>query len=138
MNSIGQGTLPAGLDAATAIMIALLALGLAASSGLNTFLPLMMLAAAAKFHLFGVQLNDSFAWLGSDLALGVLSVASILEVAGDKVPAVDHALDVVGTFVRPVAGTLAAASVWRTFRARPRGSGLSLISRPRGRSRESW
>jgi Domain of unknown function (DUF4126) len=30
---------------------------------------------------------------------------------GDKVPAVDHLLDVMGTFVRPVAGALAAASV---------------------------
>jgi hypothetical protein len=89
----------------------LLGLGLAASSGLNTFLPLLMLAGAAHFHLFGVQLNGSFAWLGSDTALWALGAAAFAEVVGDKVPAVDHLLDVVGTVARPAAGALAAASV---------------------------
>jgi hypothetical protein len=94
------------------LMIAFLGLGLASSSGLNTFLPLLMLGAAAKFSLFGVHLGGSYAWLGSDTALGVLALATIVEIAGDKIPAVDHALDVFGTFARPVAGSVAAASVF--------------------------
>lgn len=95
------------------IYAVLLGLGLAASCGLNTFLPLLMLAGAAHFHLFGVNLNGSFAWLASDTALVALAVGSVVEVIGDKVPVVDHALDVFGTAARPIAGTLAAASVFK-------------------------
>ena len=94
------------------LSIGLLGLGLAASSGLNTFLPLLILALAAKMQLFGVQLNGSFAWLASDVALGTLGVAAFAEIIADKVPTVDHLLDAVGTVARPAAGALAAASVF--------------------------
>lgn len=94
------------------LSIGLLGLGLAASSGLNTFLPLLVLALAAKMNLFGVQLNGSFAWLASDVALGTLGVAAFAEIIADKVPAVDHILDAIGTVARPAAGALAAASVF--------------------------
>lgn len=89
----------------------LLGVGLSASTGLNTFLPLLVLAGAAKFHIAGITLNQSFAWLGSDVAIIVLIIASIIEILGDKFPAVDHFLDAIGTFLRPVAGGVAAASV---------------------------
>ncbi len=100
------------MDTQTYILIGFLGLGLAASSGLNTFLPLLVLALAAKMQLFGVQLNGSFAWLASDAALATLGVAAFAEIIGDKVPGVDHALDVLGTVARPAAGALAAASVF--------------------------
>ena len=90
----------------------LLGLGLAASSGLNTFLPLLMLALAAHFNIFGVNLGEGFAWLASDAALAALGIASLVEVVGDKIPVVDHTLDVFGTVARPAAGALAAASVF--------------------------
>jgi hypothetical protein len=35
----------------------------------------------------------------------------VLEIAGDKIPAVDHALDAIGTVIRPVAAWIAAYSV---------------------------
>ncbi len=89
----------------------LLGLGLSASTGLNTFIPLLLLSGAARFHLAGVTLGQKFAWLSSDTALAVLVIAALVEIIGDKVPAVDHFLDAVGTFVRPVAATLATASV---------------------------
>jgi uncharacterized paraquat-inducible protein A len=38
----------------------------------------------------------------------------VIELVGDKVPAVDHALDVIGTPLRPAAGALLAASVLGT------------------------
>ena len=96
----------------TYLSIAFLGLGLAASSGLNTFLPLLSLALAARLQLFGVHLNGSFAWFSSDVALAALSIATLIEIVADKVPSVDHALDVFGTFARPAAGALAAASVF--------------------------
>jgi hypothetical protein len=41
----------------------------------------------------------------------VLILACIFEIVADKFPAVDHFLDSAGTFVRPIAGAVAAASV---------------------------
>lgn len=96
----------------TWVLPVLLGLGLASATGLRTFLPLLMLALAAKFGLFGVELNDQMAWLGSWGAISALGLAASFEFAGDKIPAVDHALSVVGAFTRPIAGALAAASVF--------------------------
>ncbi|HEX8170717.1 MAG TPA: DUF4126 domain-containing protein [Thermoanaerobaculia bacterium] len=89
----------------------LLGLGLSASTGLNTFLPLLLLSATTHFHIAGMTLGTKFAWLASDTALIVLVIATAVELVADKVPAVDHFLDSIGTFVRPLAGTLATASV---------------------------
>lgn len=96
----------------TALILALLlGLGLAASTGLNTFLPLLLLSAAARFHVGGIVLGAKFQWLASDVAIVVLIVACVIEIVADKFPAVDHFLDVVGSIVRPIAGATAAASV---------------------------
>lgn len=96
----------------TAIALAvLLGLGLSASTGLNTFLPLLLLSAAARFNIAGIELGQRFDWLSSDVAIIVLIVASIVEIIADKVPAVDHFLDSIGTFIRPLAATVATASV---------------------------
>ncbi len=100
------------MDATQWTLAVLLGLGLASASGLNTFLPLLMLASAAHFHIGGVQLNGSYAWLAGDAALITLALATVLEIAGDKIPLIDHGLDVVGTVARPAAGALAAASVF--------------------------
>jgi hypothetical protein len=99
------------MTAPTLLLALLLGLGLSASAGLNAFLPLLLLGAAARYVVPGLALNGSFAWLTSDVALVVLIIASIIEIIADKIPAVDHALHAAGTVVRPLAATLAAASV---------------------------
>jgi uncharacterized membrane protein len=96
----------------TWVLPVLLGLGLASATGLRTFLPLLMLAVAARFGLFGVTLNDHLSWLGSIPAIAALGVAAVVEFTGDKIPVVDHALTVIGAFVRPIAGAIAAASVF--------------------------
>ena len=96
----------------TWVLPALLGLGLAASAGLKTFLPLLMMAVAARFHLFGIELSGAFEWLGSWAALTTLSIATLLEIVADKIPFVDHALSVFGTVARPAAGALAAAAAF--------------------------
>jgi hypothetical protein len=93
------------------ILALLLGVGLSASTGLNTFLPLLLLAAAARFHIAGIELGTKFEWLTSDVAMIVLIIACVFEIVADKFPAVDHFLDAAGTFVRPIAGATAAASV---------------------------
>ena len=84
-------------------------LGLAACAGLRAFLPLLVVGLAGRLEL--VPLSESFAWLATGPALVVLSVAVVAELLADKVPVVDHALDALGTLVKPGAGTLVAASV---------------------------
>lgn len=96
----------------TWVLPALLGLGLASATGLRTFLPLLMLALAAKFELFGVRLIDQMDWLVSWPAIAALATATVAEFAGDKIPAVDHALNAVGYVTRPVAGAVAAGSVF--------------------------
>ena len=96
----------------TWVLPALLGLGLASATGLRTFLPLLMLALAAKFEMFGVRLIDQMDWLVSWPAIAALGTATVAEFAGDKVPVIDHTLNVIGYVSRPVAGAIAAGSVF--------------------------
>lgn len=89
-----------------------LAVGLSATAGLRAWLPLLATGLLARFDV--VAVGEHFAFLGSTPALVLFGVATILEVTADKVPALDHALDVVSSLLRPVAGTvLSAAVMWQ-------------------------
>jgi hypothetical protein len=89
-----------------------LAIALAASAGLRAWLPLLLAGGLARLGL--LDLGPTFGFLASNKALVLVGVATVIELAGDKVPAVDHALDVIGTPLRPAAGALLAASVLGT------------------------
>ena len=84
-------------------------IGVAAACGLRAFLPLLLLGLASRAGL--VHLRGGAEWLATDLALVTLGVATAVEVAGDKIPVVDHALDVIGTVLRPAAAWLGAFAV---------------------------
>lgn len=84
-------------------------IGLAACAGLRAFLPLVVLGAAGR--LGWVTLSPSFDWLASTPALVVFGVAVVTEILSDKIPVVDHLLDILGGVIKPIAGTLVAASV---------------------------
>ena len=86
-----------------------LGIALAACAGLRAWLPLLATGVAVRFGV--MPLGDSFRFLGSNTALLVFSIATVIEILGDKIPAVDHALDALSTFLKPVAGMVLAASV---------------------------
>ena len=86
-----------------------LAIGLAACAGLRAWLPLLLAGSLARFGV--LTLGPAFSFLSSDRALILFGVASVIEIVGDKVPAVDHGLDMLSTVLRPAAGALLAASV---------------------------
>ena len=45
----------------------------------------------------------------------LFGLATLIEIVGDKIPAVDHALDALSTLLRPAAGALLASSaLWRS------------------------
>jgi len=89
-----------------------LAIALAASAGLRAWLPLLLAGVLARTGV--LDLGPSFAFLSSNKALVLFGVATTIELVGDKIPAVDHVLDVIGTPLRPAAGALLAASVLGT------------------------
>jgi hypothetical protein len=86
-----------------------LGVGLAACAGLRAWLPLLLLGLLARTDV--VELGASFQFLASNKALVLFGLATFVEMLGDKFPAVDHALDVLSTVLRPAAGSLLAASV---------------------------
>jgi len=84
-------------------------IALAACTGLRAFLPLFATGIAAR--LGWVDLSGSFGWLASTPALVVFGVAVAVELLADKVPVLDHALDVLHTVLKPAAGAVLAASM---------------------------
>ena len=86
-----------------------LAIGLAASTGLRAWLPLLATSLLARFDV--VTLGDSFAFLSSTPAIVLFAVATVLEIAADKIPVLDHGLDVVSTVIRPIAAAVLAGAV---------------------------
>ena len=89
-----------------------LAVALAASAGLRAWLPLLLAGGLARLGV--LDLGPSFQFLASNKALFVFALATVVEIVGDKIPVVDHALDLIGTPLRPAAGALLAASVLGT------------------------
>lgn len=84
---------------------ALTGVGLAASAGLNAYIPLLMVALLGRFTDL-ITLPGTWAWLENGWVIGILSVLLAIEVVADKVPVVDSVNDVVQTVVRPASGGL--------------------------------
>jgi len=82
---------------------------LAASAGLRAFMPLFGVGLASR--LFGWSITPSMDWMATDVGLVALGVATVVELLADKVPLVDHTLDVLHTIVGPLAGALVAFSL---------------------------
>jgi len=88
------------------VLEALTGTGLAASAGLNAYIPLLVMGLLARFSDL-IDLPSGWTWLSNGWTLVILGVLLLVEVVADKVPVVDHVNDVVQTVVRPTAGGLA-------------------------------
>ena len=91
--------------------------GLSSSAGLNAYLPLLIVALTARFTNL-IELRPPFDWLTDPWVIAVLVVLLLIETVADKIPAVDHANDVIQTVVRPAALAVQVATM-------PRGIGAS-------------
>ncbi|MEU6076125.1 DUF4126 domain-containing protein [Micromonospora sp. NPDC047074] len=80
--------------------------GLAASAGLNAYIPLLTMGLLARYTDL-IDLPSGWQWLGNGWVVAILAVLLAVELVADKVPVVDHVNDVVQTVVRPTAGGLA-------------------------------
>ena len=85
------------------------AFGLAASAGLNAYVPLLVVALVARFTDW-IQLGATWEPLTSWWVIGALLVLGLVEFFADKIPAVNHANDLIQTFVRPAAGAVLFAA----------------------------
>jgi hypothetical protein len=105
------------------VLEALTGTGLAASAGLNAYVPLLVMGLLDRFT-GAVHLPGGWAWLSNGWVLLILAVLLSIEMVADKVPVVDHVNDVVQTVVRPTAGGLAfgAGSESRTVTVSDPGS----------------
>lgn len=88
------------------VLEALTGSGLAASAGLNAYIPLLTMGLLARFT-DAIDLPTGWTWLSNGWVLLILAVLLAVEVVADKIPVVDHVNDIVQTFVRPTAGGLA-------------------------------
>jgi hypothetical protein len=95
---------------ASLVFAILTGIGIAAASGLRAFLPLLAVGLAARAGW--IELRPGSEWLAGDLALWAFGTAAVIEIVGDKFPVVDHALDTLGTVVRPAAAWVATYAVF--------------------------
>lgn len=85
------------------------AFGLSAASGLNAYIPLLMVGLAARFTDW-IKLAPPFDVLTNEWVLGALVILLGIEFLADKIPLVDHLNDAIQTFVRPAAGAILFAA----------------------------
>jgi hypothetical protein len=88
------------------VLEALTGTGLAASAGLNAYIPLLTMGLLARFT-DAIDLPAGWQWLSNGWVIGILAVLLAVEMVADKIPVVDHVNDIVQTVVRPTAGGLA-------------------------------
>jgi uncharacterized membrane protein len=85
-------------------------IGLAAGSGLNAYLPLLVLALADRFTDF-IDLGAPFNIISSFWGMLVLLLVLPLELIPDKIPKFDHMSDLVHSAVRPALSAFAFMAV---------------------------
>lgn len=96
----------------------LTAFGLASASGLNAYIPLLIVALTARFtHL--ITLGPPFDILTHDWVIGALVVLLAIETVVDKIPAADTINDLFQTFVRPTAGAILFAASTNVINLNP-------------------
>lgn len=85
------------------------AFGLSAATGLNAYLPLLIVGLMARFTDL-VTLKAPWDTLENPWVLGVLAVLLVIEMTVDKIPAMDSVNDIIQTAVRPAAGAVLFAA----------------------------
>jgi len=85
-------------------------LGLASAAGLNAYATLLVFGLCQRFDVVSFD-SAAARFFASTPALIALAILYLVEFFADKIPAVDHAWDVIHTFIRPLAGAAVAVAV---------------------------
>lgn len=81
---------------------------LSSQSGVRAFTPALILSLMAMVNPDVIELDSSMQWLRHPAAAAVFGVLAVLEIVAEFVPAVDHVLHQIMTFVHPVTGIVIA------------------------------
>lgn len=87
----------------------MLGISLSACTGFRAFLPLLLVGIFLRLGVIGC--GEYFRWISSNAALITFGIATVLESLGDKFAGVDHVLDAIETFIKPVCATILFATV---------------------------
>lgn len=82
--------------------------GLSTASGLNAYIPLLLVGIAGRAGW--LKLSSPFDLLQNEFVIGALVVLLLIETLVDKIPAVDTLNDIIQTFIRPAAGAILFAA----------------------------
>ncbi|MGX1808028.1 DUF4126 domain-containing protein [Nocardia sp. NPDC055321] len=96
------------MEITAAVGAVLGAFGLSGAAGLNAWLPLLLVGFADRFGW--IDLGDSYSWLSSTPALIGVAVVFVLDLIGDKIPALDSVLHGFGALVAPASGAILFAA----------------------------
>ncbi|MET8425188.1 DUF4126 domain-containing protein [Nocardia sp. NPDC004860] len=96
------------MEITSAVGAVLGAFGLSGAAGLNAWLPLLVVGVADRAGW--IDLGSSYGWLSSTPALIGIAVLLVLDLVGDKIPALDSVLHGIGTLVAPVSGAILFAA----------------------------
>jgi len=81
------------------------AIGLGLGAGINAYATLLVFGLLARWKP-GMFPSELAMFFSSTPVLIVVGVLYVIEFLADKVPVIDHAWDVIHTFIRPAAGAL--------------------------------
>lgn len=95
------------------MIFAIWGLALAACAGLRLFMPFLFLSIMTRYG--HVPAPEMLSWVATDQGFFILLTATAIEMLGDKVPVVDHALDSIQTFLKPMAGLLLPVAMMHDF-----------------------
>lgn len=87
----------------------LAAFGLAAATGLNAYLPLLIVGLLARYTDL-ISLKAPWSALANPIVLVVIALLLAIEMTVDKIPAVDTVNDIIQTLFRPAAGAILFAA----------------------------
>jgi hypothetical protein len=93
----------------SALAHVLTAFGLSSASGLNAYIPLLIVALTARFTGW-IKLNPPYDVIANEWVIVALLVLLTIEVIVDKIPAADTLNDIIQTFIRPAAGAILFAA----------------------------
>lgn len=88
----------------------LMGVALAASAGLNAFIPLLILGLADRIS-DDFDLGRPYSFLSSTTGILILMLLLTIELVIDKLPRVDHLNDLIQSSVRPAAGAVLLMAV---------------------------
>jgi hypothetical protein len=90
------------MDIITSVMSAF---GLSTAAGLNAYIPLLVVGLLDRYTNL-VNLSAPYDTISNPWVLLAIAVLALIDLVGDKIPAVDHMFHAAGVIINPVAGAI--------------------------------